>query len=92
MVDQSLEQPAESLKPYRTVLMDLPPSSKLVARVLILQGPSTTSELIEATLLPRRTVGFAITRLESKGVIHSRPHLRDSRKTIYELTPPREYT
>jgi len=65
---------------------DLPPSAKLVAKVLEYDGGSTQSQLAEETLLPARTVRYALTRLEEVGVVDSRFSFTDARKRVYTLT------
>jgi DNA-binding MarR family transcriptional regulator len=65
---------------------DLPPSAKLVAKVLEYNGSLTQSQLAEETLLPPRTVRYALTRLEDAGVVGSRFSFSDARKRIYTLT------
>ncbi len=65
---------------------DLPPSAKLVAKVLEYNGTLTQSQLAEETLLPPRTVRYALSRLEECGVVDSRFSFADARKRIYTLT------
>ena len=65
---------------------DLPPSAKLVAKVLEYNDSLTQSQLAEETLLPPRTVRYALTRLEEVGVVGSRFSFSDARKRIYTLT------
>ncbi len=65
---------------------DLPPSAKLVAKVLDYNDTLTQSELAEETLLPPRTVRYALSRLEDAGVVESRFSFSDARKRLYSLT------
>lgn len=65
---------------------DLPPSAKLVAKVLEYNGTMTQSQLADETLLPARTVRYALGRLEDVGVLDSRFSFADARKRIYTLT------
>ena len=65
---------------------DLPPSAKLVAKVLEYNGTMTQSQLADETLLPPRTVRYALNRLEEVGVVESRFSVADARKRIYSLT------
>jgi len=58
---------------------EMPPSAKLVAKVLDYQ-------LAEETLLPPRTVRYALTRLEDADVVDSRVSFTDARKRLYTLT------
>lgn len=64
---------------------ELPPSAKLVAKVLEYGGPLTQSQLAEETLLPARTVRYALNRLEEIDVIESRFSFNDARKRVYTL-------
>ncbi|MBP2252212.1 DNA-binding MarR family transcriptional regulator [Halarchaeum solikamskense] len=66
-------------------LRDLPPSAKLVAKVLEYEETLTQSELAEETLLPPRTVRYALTRLDEAGVVDSRFSFVDARKRLYTL-------
>lgn len=68
-----------------TALRDLPPSAKLVAKILEYEGDSTQAELAESTLLPARTVRYALTQLEEKGLVTSRISFMDARQRIYSL-------
>lgn len=65
---------------------DLPPSAKLVAKILDYEETLTQSQIAEETLLPARTVRYALTRLEDEGVVSSRFSFTDARKRIYQLT------
>jgi DNA-binding MarR family transcriptional regulator len=65
---------------------DLPPSAKLVAKVLEYNDSLTQSQLAEETLLPPRTVRYALSRLDDAGVIDSHFSFTDARKRIYTLT------
>ena len=64
---------------------DLPPSAKLVAKVLDYNDTLTQSELAEETLLPPRTVRYALSRLEEEDVVEARFSFADARKRIYSL-------
>jgi len=64
---------------------DLPPSAKLVAKTLEYNDALTQSQLAEETLLPPRTVRYALNRLEEVGVVASRFSFADARKRIYSL-------
>ena len=66
-------------------LRELPPSAKLVAKVLEYDDSLTQSQLAEETLLPPRTVRYALTRLEDAGIVESRFSFSDARKRIYTL-------
>ena len=64
---------------------DLPPSAKLVAKVLEYNERLTQSQLAAETMLPSRTVRYAITRLEEVDAVESRFSFTDARKRVYAL-------
>jgi len=64
---------------------ELPPSAKLVAKVLEYNDQLTQSQLAEETLLPGRTVRYALSRLEEVGVVDARFSFTDARKRVYTL-------
>jgi DNA-binding MarR family transcriptional regulator len=65
---------------------DLPPSAKLVAKTLEYNDTLTQSQLAEETLLPPRTVRYALSRLEDVDVVESHFSFADARKRLYTLT------
>lgn len=77
---------AEAAEGEWNAVRDLPPSAKLVAKVLEYNGTLTQSQLADETLLPPRTVRYALNRLEEVGVVDSRFSFADARKRIYTLT------
>ncbi|ELY89348.1 MULTISPECIES: MarR family transcriptional regulator [Natrialba] len=70
---------------YRDRLRDLPPSAKLVAKVLETDSPLSQGQLADESLLPDRTVRYALNRLEDVGLVGSRYSFRDARKQVYYL-------
>jgi DNA-binding MarR family transcriptional regulator len=70
---------------YRERLRELPPSAKLVAKVLEIDAPLSQAEVAEESLLPDRTVRYALTRLEERGLVRSQYSLQDARKQVYAL-------
>ena len=64
---------------------DLPPSAKLVAKVLEYNETMTQQQIAEETLLPARTVRYALNRLDEEGVVQSRFSFSDARKRLYTL-------
>jgi DNA-binding MarR family transcriptional regulator len=64
---------------------DLPPSAKLVAKTLEYEGTMTQRDLAEESMLPARTVRYALSRLEEAGVVDSRFSFADARKRLYAL-------
>lgn len=71
---------------YREELRELPPSAKLVAKVLEIDSPLSQGQVAEASLLPDRTVRYALNRLEDKDLVNSRYSFQDARKQVYYLT------
>ncbi|TYL40447.1 ArsR family transcriptional regulator [Natronococcus pandeyae] len=64
---------------------DLPPSAKLVAKVLEYNDTMTQQQIADETLLPARTVRYALNRLDEENVIDSRFSFSDARKRLYSL-------
>jgi len=74
---------------YRDRLRELPPSAKLVAKILETDGALAQGQLAEESLLPDRTVRYALNRLEEARLIESRYCVQDARKQVYSLTDRR---
>lgn len=69
-----------------TALKEMPPSAKLVAKTLeYCEDPLAQSDLAEETLLPDRTVRYALSRLEDEDLVESRFSFTDARKRVYTL-------
>ncbi|NKE38062.1 MarR family transcriptional regulator [Natronococcus sp. JC468] len=66
-------------------IRDLPPSAKLVVKVLEHNDAMTQQQLADETLLPTRTVRYALNRLKDEHVIDSRFSFSDARKRLYSL-------
>ena len=64
-------------------LKNLPASAKLIYKILVHEGSMTQKDLIDASLLPERTVRYALGILMGKGLITNQPHFTDARQTIY---------
>jgi len=69
----------------RSVLEDLPPSAKLIYKTLEYEGPLTQGDLATESLLPSRTVRYALTTLADDGLVDERLHIQDARKRLYSL-------
>jgi DNA-binding MarR family transcriptional regulator len=83
----SAVEPQEETDPVGwEALADLPPSAKLVAKVLDHNERLTQSRLAEETMLPPRTVRYALNRLEEVGAVESRFSFTDARMRVYTLT------
>ena len=61
----------------------LPPSAKLVYKILSYEGKLTQKEVINITNLPERTVRYALGLLLKKRLITQQPYLNDARQTVY---------
>ncbi|WP_368408771.1 winged helix-turn-helix domain-containing protein [Haloarchaeobius amylolyticus] len=85
--DDRAENAEETLSDaeYRERLRELPPSAKLVAKVLESDSPLSQGQLAEESLLPDRTVRYALNRLEDAGLVSSRYSFQDARKQVYYL-------
>lgn len=80
--------PATGDSAFREQLREQPPSAKLVAIVLDRHAEMTQTELVEESLLPRRTVHHALQKLEESSLVDSRSSVSDARKRIYSLSVP----
>ncbi|AAG20652.1 MULTISPECIES: helix-turn-helix domain-containing protein [Halobacterium] len=70
-----------------SVLEDLPPSAKLVFKVLEYDGPLTQKRIVEETMLSARTVRYALERLEDRDAVDEDIYFADARQSLYDLTP-----
>ena len=68
------------------VAHELPPSAKLVFKVLEYQGQLSQREIIDETMLPPRTVRYALSLLMNEGLVTKKISLRDSRHGLYHVT------
>ncbi|WP_459192878.1 winged helix-turn-helix transcriptional regulator [Halosimplex sp. J119] len=66
-------------------LSDLPPSAKLVYKVLEYDGPLTQKGIVEESMLSARTVRYALERLEEIGVVEEDVYFADARQNLYEI-------
>ena len=66
-------------------LEKLPPSAKLVFKTLESKGQMTQKELIRETILPSRTVRYALNRLKEEKILMERFYFIDSRQSLYEI-------
>ncbi|NEU58002.1 MarR family transcriptional regulator [Halorussus sp. MSC15.2] len=69
-------------------LLELPPSAKLVYRVLEQEdSPLTQGQIRRQALLPARTTRDALTKLEDDGLIEEQMYVPDARKRLYLPRP-----
>ena len=66
-------------------ISDLPPSAKLVFKVLEYKGPLTQKGIVEESMLSARTVRYALERLDEVGVVDEDVYFADARQNLYEL-------
>lgn len=66
---------------------EMPPSAKLVFRVLQWEGELTQQQLVEETTLPDCTVRHALAGLEEHGIIEKRFSFFLTRKRLYSIRP-----
>ena len=66
-------------------LSDLPPSAKLVFKVLEYDGPLTQKGIVQESMLSARTVRYALERLEAIGVVEEDVYFADARQNLYEI-------
>jgi len=64
---------------------DLPPSAKLVFKVLEYQGPMTQKGIVEESMLSARTVRYALERLEDISIVEEDVYFADARQNLYEI-------
>ncbi|WP_265107956.1 MarR family transcriptional regulator [Halosolutus halophilus] len=76
------ESDAEGNAPTRS-LGELPPSSKLVYKVLEYEGQLTQEEIARESRLCARTVRYALGKLDDEGLVASRVCLDDARQSKY---------
>ena len=71
-------------------LSDLPPSAKLVYKVLEYNGPMTQKDIVEESMLSARTVRYALERLEDIEIVTEDVYFADARQNLYEIEAPIE--
>lgn len=69
---------------WKQNLAGLPPSAKFVYYVIKMEGPLTQRAITEKSLLPPRTVRYALNRLEEGDTITKRVYLKDTRQRLYD--------
>ncbi len=76
---------AEGESAAATSLSELPPSSKLVYKVLEYEGSMTQEEIAGESRLCSRTVRYALGKLEDEQLVASRVYLEDARQSKYRI-------
>ena len=72
-------------EPDREKIENLPPSAKLVFKMLEYHGPLTQKGIGEESRLSERTVRYAIERLEEYDIITEDIFFPDARQNLYEI-------
>ncbi|GAA0654716.1 helix-turn-helix transcriptional regulator [Salarchaeum japonicum] len=67
------------------VLSELPPSAKLVVKVLEYNGGLTQKEIVEKSRLSQRTVRDALDRLQENDLVEKDIYIPDARQNLYRL-------
>ncbi|WP_442919746.1 hypothetical protein [Methanothrix soehngenii] len=70
-----------------TKIERLPPSAKLVFKVLESGILLTQKDIVAKTYLPPRTVRYALNRLKEQHVLQERFYFQDARQSLYGLSP-----
>ncbi|WP_342626790.1 MarR family transcriptional regulator [Methanohalophilus mahii] len=73
-------------KKLRETIEELPPSAKLVLKVLEYGGYLTQKEIAEESYLPPRTVRYALNRLKDERFLQERFYFKDARQSLYGLS------
>ncbi|MFB6299747.1 MAG: MarR family transcriptional regulator [Halobacteriales archaeon] len=69
----------------REDIEDLPPSAKLVYKVLEYNGSLTQKEIVARSMLSQRTVRDALARLQEVDAVNQEVYIPDARQNLYEL-------
>jgi NAD+ kinase len=75
----------EKTELFESLAQGLPPSAKLVLKALEYKGQLTQREITDETMLPSRTVRYALSMLMSEGLVSKKVSLRDSRQGLYSV-------
>lgn len=67
-------------------LLKMPPSAKLILKILEYEGPMSRRDLTKKTMLPDRTTRLALSILVERGLVKRKPLLRDARQKIYYVS------
>ena len=66
-------------------LFSLSPSSKFILYILKQRGPLNQKEILEKTLLPKRTVAYSLKKLQDRNFIKRYKDNNDKRVSIFEI-------
>lgn len=71
-----------------TQVEDLPPSAKLVLKVLEYNGGLTQKQIVDKSRLSQRTVRDALERLQDRTIVEKNIYIPDARQNLYTLATP----
>lgn len=74
------------MTPSEATLAELPPSAKLVFKVLEYNGGLTQKDIVEKSRLSQRTVRDALDRLQEIEAVEKTIYVPDARQNLYRLT------
>lgn len=74
------------MTPSEDTLAELPPSAKLVFKVLEYNGGLTQKDIVEKSRLSQRTVRDALDRLQDIEAVEKTIYVPDARQNLYRLT------
>jgi len=66
-------------------LISLSPSSKFILYILKQRGPLNQKDILEKTLLPKRTVAYSLKKLQESNFISKFKDEKDKRISIFEI-------
>jgi len=66
-------------------LLSLSPSSKFILYILKQRGPLNQKDILEKTLLPKRTVAYSLKKLQENNFISKFKDEKDKRISIFEI-------
>ena len=66
-------------------LYSLSPSSKFLLYLLKQRGPLSQMEILKKSLLPKRTVAYALRKLQDNHFIRKSKDIADKRVSIFEI-------
>ncbi len=69
----------------RISLYSLSPSSKFILYLLKQRGPLNQMEILKKSLLPKRTVAYALKKLQENNFIKKSKDISDKRVSIFEI-------
>ena len=81
---------AEADRPSQETLVELPPSAKLVYKVLEIESPLLQSDIRERSRLSKRTTRHAISILREQDLVEEQVYIPDARKRTYRPVPVSE--